>query len=209
MPTVERLVRLALLVQLFVATTALAAAVDEPSADREAALLHRHIELSGVKQWSRLASTWQPLTVPPATVYVVNLWSIQCKPCIAEFPHLKNVLAGWRSKPEVQFLFIADPPGETSESEAVAFWRKSIAALPDTDPCRSTSEDLRRILDDGAAPITLLLDEDFVVRQAFIGAINSRPLGRSIERLLRMAKDHAKDNDGPGKRRRGIASRRE
>jgi hypothetical protein len=165
------------------------AVADDAAADREAALLHRRIDLSGVKQWNRLSGSWQSLRVTPAAVYVVNLWSVQCRPCIAEFPLLKNVLAGWKAKPEVQFYFIADPPGETSEIEATTFWQKSLAALPDADPCRAETEDLRRKLEDGAEPITLLLDDHFIVRQAFIGGIGNRPLGRSIERLLRASKE--------------------
>lgn len=175
----------------FAALASAHATPGEPSADREAALLHRRVDLGTLKQWNRSSGTWRPLALPPATVYVVNLWSIQCKPCLEEFPFLKNVLAGWKAKPEVQFLFIADPPGETSEGEAAAFWRKSMDALPDTDPCRAANEDLRRVLEDGAEPITLLLDEQMVIRQAFIGSIGGRPLGRSIERLLRAVKGKA------------------
>lgn len=160
------------------------AAATEPPADREAALLHRRIDLSALRQWSRSRGAWQPVTLAAAGVYVVNLWSIKCKPCLAELPLLKNVVAGWRPKPEVQFLFVADPPDETSESEAAAFWQSSRAALPDADPCRADSDELRRALGDGAEPITLLLDEHFVVRQAFIGSLFNRPLGRSIERLV-------------------------
>lgn len=160
------------------------AAATEPPADREAALLHRRIDLSALRQWSRSRGAWQPVTLAAAGVYVVNLWSIKCKPCLAELPLLKNVVAGWRPKPEVQFLFVADPPDETSESEAAAFWQSSAAALPDADPCRADSDELRRALGDGAEPITLLLDEHFVVRQAFIGSLFNRPLGRSIERLV-------------------------
>ena len=194
---------IAILTLSFAEAAEAVASPDEPSADREAALLHRRLDLGSVKQWSRVAGTWQPLATPLASVYVVNFWSIQCKPCIAEFPLLKNVRAGWKDKPEVQFLFVADPPGETSEAEAVAFWQKSQAALPDADPCRATTDDLRRILEDGAEPITLLLDEHFVVRQAFIGAIGNRPLGRSIERLLRVGKEAG----GPSKRRHGSDSK--
>lgn len=172
------------------------AAVDDPSADREAALLHRRLDFSGVKQWNRYSATWKPLLLPPAQVYVVNLWSARCKPCIAEFPLLRNMFAGWKSRPEVQFLFIADPPGETSESEALSFWQRQISSLPDTDPSRSTSETLRRILDDGAEPITLLLDENLVVRQAFVGAITNRPVGTAIERLLRLSEPSAKRRHG-------------
>lgn len=175
----------------------------DTAADREAALLHRRLDLSSVKQWNRASGSWQPLTVSPAGVYIVNLWSIQCKPCIEEFPLLKNVFAGWKSKPEVQFFFVADPPGETSESETVAFWQKSQGALPDADPCRAETEDLRRILEDGAEPITLLLDEQLVVRQAFIGGLGNRPLARSIERLLRVVKERV----GPSKRKHGAGGK--
>lgn len=166
-------------------------AAQEPAADREAALLHRRLDLTAVRQWSRRHHAWQPVTLPAAGVYVVNLWSIKCKPCLAELPLLRNVVAGWKPKPEVQFLFIADPPDETSESEAAAFWQSSRAALPDADPCRAASYDLRQTLGDGAEPITLLLDEHLVVRQAFIGSLFNRPLGRSIERLLQSVRASA------------------
>lgn len=170
------------------------ASPDEPSADREAALLHRQLDLSGVKKWDRRSHSWQPLRVEPATVYVINLWSLHCKPCIAELPFLKNVFAGWRGSPEVQFFFIADPPGETNAIEMVAFWQRFQTSAPDADPCRSSNENLRRVLEDSAEPVTLLLDENLIVRQAFIGAVDARPLGRSIERLLRSIKTKFRSN---------------
>jgi len=186
----SRLALLAVLAVLAAPATGQAAAAELP-ADREAALLHRQLELTTLRQWSRSRGAWQPVTLPPAAVYVVNLWSIKCKPCLAELPLLKNIVNGWKSKPQVQFLFIADPPDETSESEAAAFWQSSRAALPDADPCRTDSDELRRVLGDGAEPITLLLDEHFVVRQAFIGSLFNRPLGRSIERLLQSVRSSA------------------
>lgn len=178
----------------------------DPVADREAALLHRRLDLAAVRQWSRSRGAWQPVTIAPAAVYVVNLWSIQCKPCLAELPLLRNVVAGWKPKPEVQFLFIADPPDETSESEAAAFWQHSRAAVPDADPLRASGDDLRRSLGDGAEPITLLVDEHLIVRQAFIGSLFNRPLGRSIERLLQLVRS---GEVGRETRRRGGGSVRE
>lgn len=160
-----------------------ASAVAHP-ADVEATLLHRRVDVSAVQQWDRRLARWRPLGLPTAKVYVVNLWAIHCKPCIEEFPQLKNVSAGWKSNAEVQFVFLADPPSETSEAEVVAFWQKNQAALPDVDPSRSYSDVLRRGLDNDQEPITLLLDENLVVRQSFIGGIGERPLGRAIERLL-------------------------
>ena len=66
--------------------------------DAEAALLHRRIDLSGIQQWERSAASWQPLTLIPAKIYVVNLWSVYCPPCQKEFPLLRNLMKGWRSR---------------------------------------------------------------------------------------------------------------
>jgi hypothetical protein len=111
---------------------------------------------------------------------------MHCGPCINEFPLLKNLVEGWRNKPEVQFLFIADPPSDTTEAELVAFWTKSQAALPRVDPARSTLSLLRNLLESDSQPITLLVDENLIVRQAFIGAVTERAVGRSMERIMRV-----------------------
>lgn len=153
-------------------------------ADSEADLLHRRLNLSGIKQWSPATGQWN-FGYRPAKLYVVNLWSVHCAPCIAEFPLLKNIVHGWRANPNVQFLFIADPPTDTTEAEFVTFWRKSLAALPEADPYLSTTNAIRTVLEIETLPITLLLDEQFVVRQAFVGSIEKRRLGTAIERLMR------------------------
>ena len=153
-------------------------------ADAEAALLHRRIDLSGIQQWERSAASWQPLTLIPAKIYVVNLWSVYCPPCQKEFPLLRNLMKGWRSHPEVQFLFLADPPSDASAEEVAEFWKKNQAALPDTGPLRTVSAMLRQSIENDQNPITLLLDENLIVRQAFVGSIETRPIGRSIERLM-------------------------
>ena len=87
-------------------------------ADSEADLLHRRLDLSGVKEWSPATGRWN-LGLRPAKLYVVNLWSVYCRPCIEEFPTLKNIVHGWRSNPDVQFLFIADPPTATTLMSAM------------------------------------------------------------------------------------------
>ena len=43
---------------------------------------------------------------------------------------------------------------------------------------------LRQSIENDQNPITLLLDENLIVRQAFVGSIETRPIGRSIERLM-------------------------
>lgn len=154
-------------------------------AEREGALLHRRIDLSAVRLWSRATHGWRPVGASPARVTVLNLWSIHCQPCLAEFPLLKRIVDGWRGRADVRFLFIADPPSDTSAAELAAFWDRSLQALPDVDPGRATTDALRRSLESELQPITLLLDEKLVVRQAFVGAVTGRSLGTAIERLLR------------------------
>lgn len=154
----------------------------------EAALLHKRLDLSSVAQWRQApAGDWRPLTVPAAKVYVVNLWSVHCQPCIAEMPLLAKIVRGWSGHPEVQFLFVADPPGDTPLDEVERFWKKPPVELPRVEPCRTTNDTLRDALEVGTQPITLLLDDKLIVRQVFAGAIGNRQLGASIERLLAAA----------------------
>jgi len=161
-----------------------AGAAGSHQADIEAALLHRRIDLSSAQQWDRSLGRWLPLALSPAKIYVINLWTVYCEPCQKEFPQLRNLMKGWRSHPEVQFVFVADPPDSVTESEVVEFWRKNQALLPDTGPARTTTPIVRQSLDNDSNPITLLVDENMIVRQAFVGSIGSRAIGRSIERLM-------------------------
>lgn len=150
----------------------------------EASLLHRRIDLSGVKQWERATDDWHALSLIPKKLYIINLWSVHCVPCKEEFPLLRKMVEGWRSQKDVKFIFIADPPHDTEEPELTKYWRAEAAQLPDEDPCRSTDERIRNMLDSGLQPITLLVDEHLVIRQAFAGAIGKRNIALAIQRLL-------------------------
>lgn len=105
---------------------------------------------------------------------------------------MRKIVSGWKANPDVRFLFIADPPDATSEIEFTTFWRRSLAALPPVEPARSTSDALRRALETERQPVTLLLDEKLVVRQAFVGSIGNRRLGAAIERLLAASRSASK-----------------
>lgn len=161
-----------------------AAAIGE-ALDAEGSLLHRRLDLSGVACWDRRAQSWQPLARPPERLLVLNLWSARCAPCVAEFPLLRRMAAAWKRERLVRFLFVADPPHDTEAGEVVEFWTGHAAAVPDADPCRSTTDKLRAALDNQSQPLTLLVDEEGLVRQAFIGAIQTRGLASAMERLLK------------------------
>jgi hypothetical protein len=165
------------------------AAAAEPLSETlnaEGRLLHRRLELGSVMRWDRRARSWQPLGKPTERLLVVNLWSAHCKPCIDEFPLLRRISAAWQQTRDVRFLFISDPPHDTEADEVVAFWQQHAAELPDLDPCRSTSDKLRAGLDSSSQPLTLLVDRDGVIRQAFVGAVQERGLASAMERLLKI-----------------------
>ena len=86
----------------------------------------------------------------------------------------------------VRFLFVADPPHDTEAVEVVEVWTEHAAAVPDADPCRSTTDKLRAALDNQSQPLTLLVDEEGLVRQAFVGTIKTRGLASAMERLLKV-----------------------
>jgi len=157
-------------------------------AEREGNLLHRRVVLSGVKRWDRRTQTWNPFLISPRSttrLYVVNLWSIHCPPCLAEFPLLQRLARAWAADPRVSFLFVADPPEETSQSELTDFWTRSAPTLPAVDPLRSDTAALQKSIPLEVRPVTLLLDDKMIVRQSFVGAVSARNLGSAIERALK------------------------
>lgn len=188
MPTAR--VSAALLLISFLGAAPSARATDQDARLREveANLLHKRLDFSSVSSWNKATNTWRRLSVPPAKVYVVNLWSVHCQPCIAEMPQLARIVRGWKNSPDVQFLFIADPPRETEAEELEHFWKTATVELPAVMPARSTDERIRNTLAVETEPVTLLLDENLLVRQAFAGTIGTRSLGTAIERLLSAAR---------------------
>lgn len=194
-----------------------ASAAQTPEQVLEATLLHRPIALTGLKVYSRERKTWQPLRRPTARVVVVNLWARSCPPCLAELPEFAKLVADWKQKDKagVQFLFIADPPEQTSAAEVASFWTaplvdelagrcpgtrmphgsraSCLVAVPDSDPVRADSDSLTRAVGSETRPLTLLLDEQGTVRQVFAGALAGRgaQLNGAIERLLAAVRGRA------------------
>lgn len=173
----------------------------------EESLLHRRVDLGGLVQLQR--DTWQKLTPPDAPLFVLNLWSRTCKPCLEELPVFRGLMQAHAGVP---FLFVADPPLETSRDEVTRFWAQPLVelsgnapcygqvpprggahacllSLPQAEPARSEDARLARSLggEDATAvrPITLLVDRSGVVREAFVGSVLGRvnELGSAITRL--------------------------
>lgn len=99
-------------------------------------------------------------------------------------PLLRRVVQGWRSKPAVRFLFVSET---LNQDVLTSYWVKQHASdVPDDDPYQSTDSRLRDILELGSQPVTLILDRDLVIRQAFVGTLTERvsELAAGINRLL-------------------------
>ena len=175
-----------LLPALLLTLTSAAPAAAEELRAQEATLLHRRLPLRELQR--QVAGEWRSYTLPTAKLLVINLWSTRCKPCIEEMPFLRRLAAGWRGEHGVRFLFVADPPEENPEAELQAFWRPRGSPLHGEELLRSSDGALRAALDTGVEPITLLVDSDRVVRQAFVGSVVRRgaELAAAMTRLLQI-----------------------
>lgn len=153
--------------------------------EREERLLHRALDLSEVQCWDGRGQRVAPPVPTPDRIALINLWSVRCEPCRTEFPRLRNIVQAARQQGlKIDFWFIADPPDETSQAEALAFWQQPPVALPDAVACRSTGTRLRSSLGVEGVPISLLVDSRQVIRQAFMGSIEGRKVAAAMERLL-------------------------
>ena len=100
-------------------------------------------------------------------------------------PLLRNIVRGWKDDPSVQIVFISETLDEKVLRE---FWFQSARdRVPDLPLIQSADDRIRDVLGTGKQPVTLLLDRDLVVRQAFIGSLTERTqeLTESMSRLLR------------------------
>ncbi len=166
-----------------------AAAVEPSSAVRrdEARLLNQLIPKqylgSGLRVWD--GSSWRPardaeLTRPQAKVLVVNLWATYCKPCLTEFPKLREMARKIEVdyKQDVQFIFLS----ETSDpAEMKLFCTRNEKILPTRYPFyldenENIASALRFVQPGGnlSLPTTLILDDQRAVRYAMLGAIVDR-----------------------------------
>lgn len=172
-----------LILYLLICSTSIAA---EPVHATEASLLHRRIDLHGVRVLDGSKIRWNPLTLEGSRLYLIHLWAVECKPCVAEMPLLKNIALGWKNDSNVNVLFISETLDEKQLRE---FWFQTAKdRVPDVPLMQSVDDRVREVLGTGKQPITLLVDRDLVVRQAFVGSLAERTgeLAESMSRLHRV-----------------------
>lgn len=155
-----------------------------PGAPGETDLLHTRLDLGGVRGYEREHRTWRPFAWGRERLLIVHLWALECPPCLAEMPLLRALVRGWRDQAAARFLFISE---SLDELKVLAFWLTTHREkVPEVAVQQSTDGRIRDALGIGTLPLTLLVDRERLVRQAFIGSLASRKfeLGRAIGRLL-------------------------
>lgn len=208
----------------FLGRASFAGASEASEREIEARLLHRRFPFGDLQSYARTQQVWKPLRAAGARIYVVNLWSKPCMPCLAELPELAKLAKTWKPHSrDVQFLFVADPPEQTSAEDVVVFWARPYAdglardcpgtkmqrqgtpscllELPDEDPARSASGEVTRaLLQIETRPLTLLIDEQGTIRQVFAGSVRGPRLlllESAIKQLLQAVEPRAA---GPARR---------
>lgn len=93
-----------------------------------------------------------------------------------------------RSEADFKLAFVSETADPRDLFQFLAQHKNLLAAS--TELYQVTTDDLRRSLATSKRPITLLLDRNLIVRQAFVGSVVDRrsEVVESIERLLRAAK---------------------
>ncbi len=154
-----------------------------PPIQSEASLLHRRINLDGVRVFEAKTKRWQPYRKGSESLLILHLWAVECAPCIAEMPTLRNIVFGWRDEADLRFLFISET---LDEKKLLEYWRSNAERVPAVALYQNTDNRIRDILETGKQPLTLLVDQDLVIRQAFIGTLSDRnhELAASMTRLL-------------------------
>lgn len=143
-------------------------------------------------EWRATTASEKPVT--NAAVVVVHLWADYCAPCREEFPLLRDLAKQVEAKykDRVSFLYLC----ETSSSTEVArFFTTNRTRMPTGPYYQDTGESIANVLRANIAggqlslPVTVLLDEKRIVRQAIIGPITPHrgELAAGIAKLVQLA----------------------
>lgn len=176
----------------FLSSIAIVPFAKEPIIDnilaQEMALPGRRISL---RELHLLDSTQSIELGVSSRLIVLHIWGDHCAPCIAEMPEWRRIVAQLAMVPDIRFVAAAETYSLTRlkqflQTKAEQLPQTKQYILPYGDRGGSENSHLRAQLDNLAQPITLLLDRQLVVRQAFVGSIKERvlELQDSVGRLL-------------------------
>lgn len=176
----------------------------QASADtgEESFLLHTPVApalLDGLRIWDSLEHKWRAprageAPAQKAAVLVVHIWADYCKPCRQEMPLLRDFAQRLTQEHSgrVAVIYVAETP---SSLEMDRFLTEEQARMPRAPQYLDTDEKLAQIIRANrpsrelTLPVTLLLDEQRVIRQAVIGpmAASRAALFAGVAKLVHLA----------------------
>jgi len=109
-------------------------------------------------------------------VILINFWSVNCPPCVAELPSLEELYKTYGDK--VVFLFVS----YDSPSKALRFLEQKGIDIPVYFPATSIPGPLRS----SVIPTTIVIDREGTIRTRKTGAMdwNTRKAKRLLDKLL-------------------------
>jgi len=115
-------------------------------------------------------------------VVVLNIWGTWCPPCIREIPHLVEV----QRDIELRGGTVIGLAVESGSSEDVlAFWADRLELDPAYPLWLGTNREARHHFDAYGLPNTLIIDQDGLIRERFLGLVTREVLLERIEPYLR------------------------
>lgn len=159
---------------------------------REQRLLHARLSMESLgridpatqRLWdSRLHNGGKPM--------LVHLWSVACGPCVREMPALRQMMEHLQLEAPLRVVFISE---DLPDALASFFQVQAKEQLPKVEYWISGPGSGMRIdLQDNGQPMTLLIDGDYIVRQAMVGPLAERrnELYSAVSRLLRNLPQHS------------------
>ena len=136
----------------------------------EQSLRHVRLDLGAVRRWQE-DSVVDEQVKWSKPLLVVHLFSLDCPPCMQELPLLKAVFRA--HPPDIDFVLLL----ETLDVPRIReFLLQNSKILPVGPLYLNTDGRLRgrSQIGNGTVPITLLLDQRLVIRQAFVGTLKGR-----------------------------------
>lgn len=159
---------------------------------REQRLLHTRLQFHVIDAVNPVTYKTQPghLQAGGGKLFLVHLWSVNCPPCRSELSALRDLVPRLgtlvpRLSEKLRVVFIAeDNPldfvtGVRAHDLRIPAEAEQFLIVPQSQ--------VRTDLRDPGQPLTLLLDRNMVVRQAFVGPLSERrnEVLTAVERFVR------------------------
>lgn len=151
----------------------------------EAELLHRRVSLAGLLQRAAKGG-WRPAPAPaPAQVYLIHIWAVECGPCVRELSFFHTLAQRYQRRRGLELVFISESGEELLERFLADPTRREV--LPSPQMYRN-AKGVRDGVQISEQPLTLLVDSELIVRQAFVGSLvetgRKNEFVTALERLL-------------------------